>query len=245
MDNLDTKPDRAEPDGAARHDSDQFETEIGDENFNFARITFDDRKVVGAQIAEAVGAHPLQDFVILQQLKTFELETLRPTEVADLTTPSRFFVIKGDGTDRFVVDGLSLEWPREVVTGFTVKRLVGKDDDDIELVFERENEPDKVLDDEDEVRIGAGGVERFKTRPAHVHLTIIVNTRRKEWTKKKISFEELVRIAYPVPPDGQNIVYTVTYFDGPPHHPEGTLTEGKSVKVKDEMVFNVKFTDKS
>jgi hypothetical protein len=187
----------------------------------------------------------VQDYVVLQQLKTFELETIRPTELADLAIPTCFFVIKGDGTDKFVVDGLSLEWPKKIVTGLTIKRLVGKDDDDIELVLEREDTPDKVIDDEDEVRIGDAGVEIFKTRPAHVALTIIVNTRKKEWTKKKISFEQLVKIAYPVPPDGQNIVYTVTFFDGPPHHPEGTLTAGETVKVKDEMVFNVKFTDKS
>lgn len=222
-----------------------FLTLISDETFNFREVRFPDRKVTGAQIAEAAGAHPVQDYVVLQQLKTFELETLRPTELADLVNPSQFFVIKGDGTDRFVVDGLSLEWPRKVVTGLTIKRLVGKDDDDTELVLELADTPDKVIEDEDEVRIGAAGVETFKTRPAKVHVTIIVNTRKKEWTKKKITFEELVALAYPVPPTGQDIVYTVTYFDGSPHHPEGALTAGESVKVRDEMVFNVKFTDKS
>ncbi|HKY09691.1 MAG TPA: multiubiquitin domain-containing protein, partial [Candidatus Binatia bacterium] len=139
--------------------------------------------------------------------------------------------------------GLNLEWPRKVVTGLTIKRLVGKNDDNIELLLERESEPDKVIEDDDEVRLGAGGVEKFKTRPTKV--TIIVNGREKEWAKKKISFEEVVAIAFPVPPAGQCIVYTVTYHQGPPHRPEGTLTEGDSVKVRDGMVFNVRFTDKS
>jgi hypothetical protein len=78
-----------------------------------------------------------------------------------------------------------------------------------------------------------------------VKVIIIVNTREREWYKKRISFEEVVKIAYPVPPPGQQIVYTVTFFDGPPHRPEGSLTEHESVKVVDRMVFSVKFTDKS
>lgn len=220
-----------------------FTAQIADEHFNFQEVRFEDAKVTGAQIAEAAGAHPAQEYVVLAQLNTFELETLRPNELTDITKPARFFVIKGDGTERFFVDGLSLEWPIDTVTGLTVKRLVGKDTDDIELVLEREDAPDKVIDDDEQVRIGKRGVEMFKTR--RVKVTIIVNTRAREWTKKRISFEELVAIAYPVPPSGQCIVYTVTYFDGPPHKPEGTLTAGQSVKVVDRMAFSVKFTDKS
>jgi hypothetical protein len=220
-----------------------FTAQIGDENFSFQEVRFDDRKVTGAQIAEAVGVHPVYDYVVLQQLKTFELETLRPTETADLEKAGRFFVIRGDHTDRFVVDGLSMEWPRDVVTGLTIKRLVGRDVDDIELLLEREDKPDKVIEDDDEVRLGKPGVETFKTRK--VKVIIIVNTREREWGKKRISFEEVVKIAYPVPPPGQQIVYTVTFFDGPPHRPEGSLTAHESVKVVDRMVFSVKFTDKS
>jgi Multiubiquitin len=221
----------------------EYMAQIGDENFAFQSVRFDDRNVTGAQIAEAVGARPVHDFVVLQQVKSFELETLRPNETADLDKAARFFVIKGDHTERFVVDGLSMEWPRDVVTGLTIKRLVGQDHDDVELLLEREDKADKVIEDDDEVRLGEPGVEIFKTRKLKV--IIIVNTREREWDKKRITFEEVVKIAFPVPPPGQKIVYTVTFFDGPPHHPDGSLTEHESVKVVDRMVFSVKFTDKS
>ena len=220
-----------------------FTAQIGDENFDFQEVRFEDAKVTGAQIAEAARAHPVQEYVVLSQLDSFELETLRPNELVDIAKPARFFVINGDGTEKFFVDGLSLEWPIDTVTGLTIKRLVGKDTDDIELVLEREDAPDKVIDDDEEVRIGKRGVEMFKMR--RVKVIIIVNTREREWAKKRISFEDLVAIAYPVPPTGTCIVYTVTYFDGPPHKPEGTLTAGQSVKVVDRMAFSVKFTDKS
>lgn len=222
----------------------RFTAQIADQTLAFNEFTFDDRKVTASEVAEKFGAFPLEDFVVLQWLDNYQLETLRPNETVDLKEGAKLFVIKGDGTDRFFVDGIALEWPKKTLTGDTIKFLAGKDED-LELLLERKDQPDKVIDDDDEVRIGADGVEKFYTRPAAVSVTIIVNTRPKPWNKKKISFEEVVAIAYPVPPAGQEIVYTVGYFDGPPNRPEGSLTAGKSVRVRDQMVFDVKFTDKS
>jgi multiubiquitin len=223
----------------------EFRARISDENFNQHEVRFPDQKVTGAQLAEAAGAHPVSEFVVLQKLQTSELETLRPTELANLSSPTLFFVIKGDATYRFTVDGLSLEWPRKIVTGMTIKQLVGKNAGDVELILEREDEPDKVIGNDDQVDLGDRGVEEFRTRPVKTATSIVVNGREKEWPKKKISFSELVAVAYPVPPNGQNIVYTITYHSGPPENPEGTLKEGKSVTLTDGMVFNVRFTDKS
>jgi len=219
--------------------------QIGNEDFQFQSVTFNDPKVTGAQIADAVGAHPLDKFIVLAQLPNFELESLRPTEPVNLNKVIRFFVIKGSGTDRFLVDGLNFEWPKKVISGLTIKRLVGKDDDEIELVQELENEADRVIDDEDEVRINADGTEKFGTRPANIDVKIIVNAREKKWEKKKISFDQVVKLAFPTPPAGQCIVYTVTYHNGPRANPEGTMLDGDKVKVKDGMVFNVQYTDKS
>ncbi|WP_374650110.1 multiubiquitin domain-containing protein [Dongia sp.] len=221
-----------------------FTAQIADESFQFRDVEFDDRKVTGAQIAAAAGAYLATDYVVLLHLLNHEIETVRPNELVDLQIGPRLFVIKGDGTERFFVDGLALEWPRKSLTGGGIKFLAGKDED-LDLLLEREDQPDKVIDDDDEVRIGAPGVEKFHTRPAQVKVTIIVNTRPKPWTKKRISFAEVVALAYPTPPAGENIVYTVGYFDGPPHRPEGSLTDGESVRVRDQMVFDVKFTDKS
>lgn len=222
-----------------------FTAQIGNENFEFQSVIFDDQKITGAQIADAAGAHPVENFTVLAQLSNLELESLRPTELVVLNKVTRFFVIKGSGTDRFLVDGINLEWPKKVITGLAIKRLVGKDDDEIELVLELENEDDRVIEDDDEVRIGSGGTEKFKTRPAKVDVKIIVNAREKKWEKKKISFDQVVKLAYPTPPAGQCIVYTVTYHNGPRANPEGTMLDGDKVKVKDGMVFNVQYTDKS
>ena len=146
------------PEQASRH-QDGFMARIADETFNFRDFDFGDRKITGAQIAEVVGAHPVTDFVVLQQLETLELEALRPTELADLTKSNRFFVIRGDATYNFVVDGLNMVWPQKTITGQTIKRLVDKDEDDIELLLEREDQPDKIIGDDDQVRLVGDGVE--------------------------------------------------------------------------------------
>ncbi len=75
--------------------------------------------------------------------------------------------------------------------------------------------------------------------------TIIVNTREKTVTTKKLTFDELVALAFENPPTGEFICFTITYRRGQGNKPEGTLLEDESVKIKQGMVFNVTATDKS
>ena len=76
-------------------------------------------------------------------------------------------------------------------------------------------------------------------------LTIIVNTREKDWDKKEISYQDVIILAFDSYSDDANILYTVAYSRGPEQNHEGTMVKGQSVKVKNEMVFNVTRTDKS
>ena len=88
--------------------------------------------------------------------------------------------------------------------------------------------------------------EHFHSDPAQPRkYTIIVRGQKKTVTTKKVSFEEIVKLAFPTPPEGANILYTVSYEDGPRINPQGSLKEGQSVFVKNWMIFNVTATDKS
>jgi hypothetical protein len=67
---------------------------------------------------------------------------------------------------------------------------------------------------------------------------IIVNGREETVAKDKITYDEVVPLAYPNP-DFQNNTYKVTYFRKNDNH-EGTLTKGgKPVEITDGMVFTV------
>lgn len=73
-------------------------------------------------------------------------------------------------------------------------------------------------------------------------VTIIVNTRSREWAEKKITFEQVVELAYPGQPyDPEGT--TVEYSRG--HGPDHSLRPGGSVEVKDGMIFDVQLALRS
>lgn len=85
----------------------------------------------------------------------------------------------------------------------------------------------------------------YSTEERHKGFTIIVNARPEHVPTKWVSFEQIVVLAYPKPPDGQDVLFTVGYYKGPKTNQEGTLVAGQTVKVKNGMVFNVKATNRS
>lgn len=73
-------------------------------------------------------------------------------------------------------------------------------------------------------------------------VTIIINTKPIPWNEKKISFEQVVELAFPGQPyDPQGT--TVEYSRGP--GPDHSLSPGQSVEVKDGMVFDVEPANRS
>ena len=90
--------------------------------------------------------------------------------------------------------------------------------------------PDKGNDDKD------------KDRPKAV--TIFVNTTPHEVKKDEISYEQVVKLAFPDGPTGSNPGYTVLYQRGHGNK-DGELVAGQSVKVKDRMSFDVTPTNLS
>jgi len=74
---------------------------------------------------------------------------------------------------------------------------------------------------------------------------VIVNGRRKEVHTKRLTFDEVVALAFNPPPHGDGVQITVQYTRGPEPKPTGTLVEGQSVKVRDGMEFDVTATNRS
>jgi len=111
-----------------------------------------------------------------------------------------------------------------------------------ELFREVSGDHEDELVPRDEAVISLKKDEHFYSQKA---VTITVNGEPHETTETRLSFEELVKIAYPVPPTGTCIEFTVTYRDGPRANPKGTLTAGRSVRIKNRMKFDVTPTDRS
>ncbi|MFZ1989382.1 MAG: multiubiquitin domain-containing protein, partial [Alphaproteobacteria bacterium] len=76
-------------------------------------------------------------------------------------------------------------------------------------------------------------------------VTVIVNGKAKMVTQHRLAFDQVVALAFSQVPSGANILFTITYRNGPPRNPSGSLLEGQTVRIQDQMIFNVTSTDKS
>lgn len=72
---------------------------------------------------------------------------------------------------------------------------------------------------------------------------VIINGRPREVTGQKITYSQLVQLAFPDDQPNEATVYTITYSN--PHGKDGTLVSGQDVHVKEGMIFNVTKTSRS
>ncbi len=111
-----------------------------------------------------------------------------------------------------------------------------------------------VLDDHEDklVRIDRPTIhlkedDKFRTAKAPAqHFVITVNTDPIVVDHDVLTFEELVKLAYPEPPSGLDPAFTVSFehAKSKPHH--GDLAEGGTVTVKKKgTIFDVAHTNRS
>lgn len=125
-------------------------------------------------------------------------------------------------------------------TGESLRGLFGICED-LELLRDFESPNDEPVDDDERLEFVDGPV--FVT--AEPRFTIIVNGQPKQVAKRRLSYHELVVLAYGSDDTGPQIEYSITYDRGPRANPDGTVVVGRSVKIRNGMLFNVQRTDKS
>lgn len=77
-------------------------------------------------------------------------------------------------------------------------------------------------------------------------VTIIVEGAEYSWPKNaQISYAQVVTFEVPDYASHPDITYSVKYKNGQGNKPEGTLSPGGSVKVKEGMIFSVSETGQS
>jgi hypothetical protein len=78
-------------------------------------------------------------------------------------------------------------------------------------------------------------------KPSSFH--IIVNARQREVAGERITYEQVVALAFPDDPGANQFLYSIHYVA--PHEPDGTLAVGQSVTLKNGMKFDVTKTNRS
>lgn len=150
---------------------------------------------------------------------------------------------KGKPEFQLSINGKLYEWNHPNITGAEIKSLGNIPlEDEIFLENPKLNE-DELIPDDKKVNIARPGIERFYSKAKGV--TILVNGTQHKWTKEKITFKEVIVLAFGQFIDNPTMVYTVAYEDGASQNTEGSMFAGQEVFVKHKMIFNATATDKS
>lgn len=78
-----------------------------------------------------------------------------------------------------------------------------------------------------------------------VRYVIIVNGRERTVFVAVLSFEDIVKLAFPQVPPADVVAFTVTYTRGDGRHKEGQLDAGEVVEITNGMNFNVTKTSRA
>lgn len=76
-------------------------------------------------------------------------------------------------------------------------------------------------------------------------IAIYINGEEKKVNKEKISYEDVIILAYGNYDSSEGVTYTVTYYKGQNQKPNGVLVKGQVVMVKKGMRINVTKTNRS
>jgi len=138
--------------------------DIADQTLNYRQVNIDDFTPTGAQLAIIAGFKSVDGVSVLQVLTNGDLEDVRPHETVDLRREDgRFVIVESDRSYRLTIDGQRFDWPCRIVSGGLLRKL-GQVPTDKVIYFERQDQPDCQVDDQDLVDLDAVGVESFVSR---------------------------------------------------------------------------------
>jgi hypothetical protein len=138
--------------------------DVADETLAYRQVSIDDRTPTGAQLAIAAGFKSVDGVSVLQVMPNGDLEDVRPNETVDLSRePGRFIIVESDRAYRLTIDDQRFDWPCRMVSGGLLRKL-GQVPADKVIYYERLDQPDRQLEDQDLVDLDAAGVESFVTR---------------------------------------------------------------------------------
>lgn len=146
---------------------------------------------------------------------------------------------------KFFVNNEKLTSVSPFITGLQIKNMAKVPVED-ELYLNVPGNQDKLILNEATVNLELPGVEHFYTKEAELGVVLIVNGTPCPFGEDSITFEKVVKMAFPNKPiSGNEVGFTVTYSKGPEQNVNGVMAPGSVVFVKNLMQFNVTATHKS
>ena len=201
-----------------------------------------DQYITGAELKQLAGI-PEDVELHLSIRKPYHDELIENTMRVNLARPeTEYFFVKRKLS--FTIAGQPYVWYKQFISGKQL-REIGNISPEDEIYLDLPNGwQDDFIDDDEIVDLARPGTEYFLVRRVPQQCVIYVNGREKVWNKRTITYEEVLKLAFPNISTG-TVAYTVEYSGGPHQNPKGSMSKGDMVFVKNRMNFNADGTGRS
>ena len=225
-----------------------YRIRFGLEGLTFRNIDVPDPVPTGRQILDSAGLDRRGDYLLYALLASGDFEDIRLDETVDLRGKGaeRFIAFKSDRDFKFALNNHQMAWGRPELPGSVLYDLA-EAPPEAAIFLEVRGGEDRLIEPDDRINLDAPGVERFITAPRpHTGFVIVVNAIEETVPDNNVSFEQVVKLAYPDAPSETNVKYSMTYRNAASYPHNGELGEGGSVEVKKHgTIFNVTRTVQS
>lgn len=216
-------------------------------DLNFRPLDVADPVPLGRQILLAAGVDVSADLSLFAILPSGDFEDVRLDEPFDLRGrgAERFVAFQTDRDFKLTLNGHQLEWGKPAISGSALYALAKIEGNEAVFLKVKGGE-DRLIEAGELVDLTALGIEHFYTaaRPVPTY-EIIVNSRPRVVHDPKVTFEQVVQIAFPGAHE-PNVTFTVTFRHAASTPHAGELGAGGVVEVhKKGTVFNVTRTVQS
>lgn len=188
-----------------------------------------------------IGGLPSDAELYMQIAEPWRDEPIGDYDKVDLARPGieQFFIKK---KLLYTINDVEFTSNKQYIKGNFLRHLGNIPPDDEIYLKVPKGWDDELIENDEFVNLARPGKEHFESRKFEVCL--IVNLKEKNWVAKKITYEEVVKLAYPSY-DSERKNYTVKFTEGPKQNPQGSMSPGDIVNVKNKMTFHVTETNKS
>lgn len=214
----------------------------GDLNFQSRQVT--DPVPLGRQLLEAAALDPRAGYSLLAILPSGDFEDVRLDEPFDLRQrgAERFIAFLTDREFKLTLNDHELRWGKPVISGAVLYGFATPGEGE-GVFLEVPGGEDRLIERGELIDLAEPGIERFIT--ARLSFEIIVNSRPRTVPARRVTFEQIVQLAFPGPHE-PNVVFSMTYRHAASTPHAGELGAGGTVDVKRKgTVFNVTRTVQS
>lgn len=214
---------------------------------NRRRFESGESQITGKMILQIAGLAPEEDYELLYKINEKGYTPIQLDEKIDLRTAGiEGFRAKLYNKISIKLNKIEIEVDDCFMTPLEIMAAGNVDPNEFSLTEIRKGNVEVSYKDDLDHKIAINRNSCFVTKEITNSIEfVVVNAKSKEWSETKISFEEVVKLAYNQVSSNPNIIYTVNYIKGVPSKPEGSMVKGDKISVNNKMIFNVTRTDKS